>query len=147
MRKMKCQFLYLWYLLILITRPPCPDGMRIAGRWCSTPCTEAKETLDYVPKLVKFADFTLFRYSILGVFLFFPSGAPPPHPLPPPLPPTLLPFPPPYFCLPDTTTESSPAPPVSSPVLQTGLAVIASQCTVRLCSAISKCTPPLSPKV
>ena len=36
-------------ILLLIDRPPCNDGMRIVGRWCSTPCTEATETLEYVP--------------------------------------------------------------------------------------------------
>ena len=36
-------------LLLLLGRPLCPDGMLIVGQWCSTPCTEAKETLDSIP--------------------------------------------------------------------------------------------------
>ena len=35
-------------LLLLLDRPPCTDGMHIVGRWCYTPYTEAKETLDSV---------------------------------------------------------------------------------------------------
>ena len=35
--------------ILLLGWPPCFDGMRIVGRWCFTPCIEAKETLDYVP--------------------------------------------------------------------------------------------------
>ena len=37
------------YILLLLVRPPCPNGIRIVGWWCSTPCTDAKETLDSVP--------------------------------------------------------------------------------------------------
>ena len=36
-------------LIILLDRSPCPEGVRILGRWCSIPCTEAQETLDSVP--------------------------------------------------------------------------------------------------
>ena len=46
--------------LLLLDRPLCPNGMRTVGRWCSTPCTEAKETLDYVPELV------MDRYFVLA---------------------------------------------------------------------------------
>ena len=35
----------IYIILLLLDRPPCPDGMRIIGRWCFTPCEEAKETL------------------------------------------------------------------------------------------------------
>ena len=34
------------FLIFLIDRPPCTNRMRILGRWCSTPCTDSKETLD-----------------------------------------------------------------------------------------------------
>ena len=36
-------------ILVLIYIPPCPGGICIVGRWCSTPCKESKDTLDYVP--------------------------------------------------------------------------------------------------
>ena len=36
-------------IIILIDRSPCPDDVRIIGRWRPTLCTEAKETLDSVP--------------------------------------------------------------------------------------------------
>ena len=35
--------------ILLLDRPSCPDGMHIVGRGCYTPCTEATETLEYVP--------------------------------------------------------------------------------------------------
>ena len=38
-----------WFLLLLFNQTLCPDGMRIVGKWCSTPCTEAKGTPDPVP--------------------------------------------------------------------------------------------------
>ena len=38
-----------YLLLLLLDQPPCNDGMHIVGWWCSTPCTEATETLDSVP--------------------------------------------------------------------------------------------------
>ena len=34
---------------LLLDRCPCPNGMRIVGRWCHTLCKEAKETLESVP--------------------------------------------------------------------------------------------------
>ena len=36
-------------LLILLGRYPCTDGVRIVGRWCSTPFREAKDKPDSVP--------------------------------------------------------------------------------------------------
>ena len=64
---------YRWYILILLVRPPCPNGIRIVGEWCSTPCTEAKETLDSVPYLVNSATlYFLFRCPSPGVFLSSP---------------------------------------------------------------------------
>ena len=36
-------------LLLLLDRPSCPDCMRIVGWLCSTPCIEAKDTLESVP--------------------------------------------------------------------------------------------------
>ena len=36
-------------ILILIERSMCPNGVRIVGQWCSTSCTEVKETLYSVP--------------------------------------------------------------------------------------------------
>ena len=47
--------------------------MRIVVRWCSTPCTEAKEALDSIPYLVSFATlYFLFRCRIPGFFLSCP---------------------------------------------------------------------------
>ena len=36
-------------LIIIIDRYLCPNDACIIGWWCSTPCKDAKETLDYVP--------------------------------------------------------------------------------------------------
>ena len=47
--------------IIIIDRRLCTNGMLIVGRWCSTPFTEAKETLDYVPELVKFDTCTRYH--------------------------------------------------------------------------------------
>ena len=41
--------IHLIYPVLILERYMCPDGVRIVGRWCYKPCTEAKETLDYVP--------------------------------------------------------------------------------------------------
>ena len=41
--------LLLLLLLLLLERSPCIQGVQILGKWCSTLCTEAKETLDSVP--------------------------------------------------------------------------------------------------
>ena len=44
------EYALLWYLLlIIIDRSPGTNSVRIVGRFCSTPFTEAKETLDSVP--------------------------------------------------------------------------------------------------
>ena len=60
-------------LIIILNIPSCPDDMRIVGWWCSTPCAEAKETLDSFPYLVNFAMlYFLFRCPIPGVFLSSP---------------------------------------------------------------------------
>ena len=40
---------YSYYILLILDHYMCPDYVRIIVRWCSTPCTEAKETLDSVP--------------------------------------------------------------------------------------------------
>ena len=40
---------FMYLLLLLLNRTPCPDVMQIVGRWCYKNFTEAKETLDYVP--------------------------------------------------------------------------------------------------
>ena len=82
-------------LLLLLVQPLCPDRMCIVGRWCSTPCTEAKETPDYVPSLVKFVICILFWFPGPMVFLFVPYVTPPPYPLPVSPPPLLLLLPPP----------------------------------------------------
>ena len=37
---------YRFLLIIILDRPPCPDGMIIVWWWCSTPYKKAKETLD-----------------------------------------------------------------------------------------------------
>ena len=39
-------------IFLPLYRPLCPNGMQIIGWCCSTSCTEAKDTLDYVPWLV-----------------------------------------------------------------------------------------------
>ena len=44
------------YHILLLDRPPYPDGMRIVWRWCSTPYTDAKETLDSVPVRINVVD-------------------------------------------------------------------------------------------
>ena len=36
-------------LLLPLDWSPCTDGVRIVGRWCSTPYKESKETLDSIP--------------------------------------------------------------------------------------------------
>ena len=36
-------------LLLLLNKPPCPNGMGIVGFWCPKPCTKAIETLYYFP--------------------------------------------------------------------------------------------------
>ena len=66
-------------LLFLLDRPMCPDGMHISGRWCSTHCTEAKDTLDSVSYLVNFATlYFIFRCPSPGVFLSPPPSLPSP---------------------------------------------------------------------
>ena len=32
-------------IIIILKRLLCPNGILIVGRWCSTPCIEAKEVL------------------------------------------------------------------------------------------------------
>ena len=54
---------YIYNLIILFERPPCPDGMRIVGRWCSTFFTEAKDTWYSVPELVMYFRFLLFTVA------------------------------------------------------------------------------------
>ena len=66
-------------LLLLLDRPPCPDGMRILGQWCSIPCTEAKETLDSVPYyLIALRFISIFSHPSPGVFLSYPRHSSPP---------------------------------------------------------------------
>ena len=67
------------HILLLINRHLCPDDMRIVGWWCSTRCTEAKETLYSVPYLVNFSTlYFLFRCPSPGVFLSSPRHYSPP---------------------------------------------------------------------
>ena len=40
---------FLFLLILLLDRPPCPDGMLVVGWWYTSPQTEAKETLESVP--------------------------------------------------------------------------------------------------
>ena len=37
------------FLVLLLDRPPCNDGIVIMGWWSSSTRTDAKETLEYVP--------------------------------------------------------------------------------------------------
>ena len=53
-RKIISQWVLIIYLILILGWYPCLDGMHIVWRWCSTPWTEAKETLDSVPYLFNF---------------------------------------------------------------------------------------------
>ena len=71
---------HVWNLLIiLLDRPPCHNDMRIVGQYCSTPYTEAKETIDSDPYLVNISTlYFLFRCPSPGVFLSPPCHSSPP---------------------------------------------------------------------
>ena len=100
-------------LILIFDWYPCTDGVRVVGRWCSTPWTEAKYTLDSVP--IWFGVLLCTRCSCprSGSLPFQPpSFILPAHPRPPP--PPLYPFPLPGHFLPVRTTASPPAPPYSS---------------------------------
>ena len=43
------QTLFFDMINIILYRYMCPNDVLIVGRWCYTPCIEAKETLDSVP--------------------------------------------------------------------------------------------------
>ena len=140
-------------LLIILNRSLCPNVMLIVGQWCSTLCTEAKETLDSVPIWLLRCFVPVAVASDPGVFRFiYPSFTPPSHTRPPP------PLPPPSpFLLPGQfppvhTTASLTMPPASSPPPCTGLECVASQYTAQLYSTFTRCRfpsdqtpPPLSP--
>ena len=99
-------------ILLLLGRSPFPDEVCIVGRWCSTPCTEAKETIKSVPIWLIALLCTRYRCPSSGSLPFkSPSFTPPAHPCPP-MPPLLpSPFPPPGQFTPFTTTASPPVPP------------------------------------
>ena len=59
-------------LIVLLELYPCPNDMRILGRWCSITCTDAKETLDSVPIWLITLRFNCYRCPIPGVFRFNP---------------------------------------------------------------------------
>ena len=65
-------------LILLLDQPPCPNVIRIVGRWCSTSCTWTKETLDFVPYyLIAVLCISLFFRTSPGLFIsssrHFPS--------------------------------------------------------------------------
>ena len=74
-----CYFLMclIFLLLIILDRPPCPDGMLIVGWWSSSPQKEAKETLESVPIELCFYSRPVVFYPLLVPAL--PSS---PSPLP-----------------------------------------------------------------
>ena len=109
-----------WYLLLLVNWFPCPDGVHIVGRWCSTPCTEAKETLYSVPILWIMLNSTRYPCFIPGGFYFNTSCNIPDYPLPPPPPPPPYPLPLSDQWPPVTTTTNPPMPPDSSPLPHSG---------------------------
>ena len=76
-------------IIILIDRPPCPEGVHILGRWCSTPCIVAKETLDSVPIWLSCFFLSVAVFPASGVF----CHNPPPSPLAERLDPPTQPFP------------------------------------------------------
>ena len=56
-------------LILILVQTPCPNGIHVVGWWCSTPCTEAKETLDGVhPKTSPFSTRHLFwvNYKVVS---------------------------------------------------------------------------------
>ena len=57
---------------LLLGRSPCPDGVIVVGWWCSTPCTEVKDTLDSVPIWLKLSTLYSLPLSQLGSLYFFP---------------------------------------------------------------------------
>ena len=109
--------IYCWsiFLLLLLNRSPCTNGVCIVGWWCSTPRTEAKETLYYVTIWFIVLLFTRCHIPRSESLSFQPpSFIPTDHPHPPPTPTPLSPLPPPGQVLPVTTTASPPVPPASS---------------------------------
>ena len=125
---------------ILLNRSPCTNGVWIVGRWCSTPCKEANNTLYSVPIWFSLLLCTYFHCprsrSISFYYLLF---IPPDHPCLPPMP--LLPpypLPPTGQFAPATTTAYSPMRHASSPPPCTGPESVAPQYTARLYSAFTE---------
>ena len=85
---------------------------------------------------------THYCCSVPGVFPYVPSVPLFPCPFPPSL--LLLPLPLPCLCPPAPTIASPPARLAPSLTPHTGLAVIAYQYTVQLCSVVAKYIPPSS---
>ena len=125
---MKEYHLLLILILLLLNRPLCTNGMRIEGRWCFTPCKEAKETLEHVPYLVIYCYVVLLLLLRPEIPLLLPSVTLLPLPLPLPLPPLPLPLPLtatlPGQLTPVTTTAYLLAPPEPFLTPHTGLTVI-----------------------
>ena len=57
-------------MFLLFDRYSCPNGVRIVGRWCSTPCVVAKDTLDSVLFYSLRYFLLIIVVSSLGVFSF-----------------------------------------------------------------------------
>ena len=60
------------HIILLLNWYPLPNGVCILGQWCSTPCTEAKATLNYVPIWLILLHFIFYRCPSPEVFLFIP---------------------------------------------------------------------------
>ena len=54
------------HIPLIIDRSPCPKGVRIIGRWCSTPYIEAKDTLESVTIWLSLIPCIRFCYTISG---------------------------------------------------------------------------------
>ena len=87
-----CLSIY-FLIIIIVDCPPFFNGMGIVGQWCYTPCTEVKETLDYVHNRLNFIILFSSGAPARVSYFFIPSGTPPPRPLLPMPPPPQFPLP------------------------------------------------------
>ena len=137
------QSLMILIILLLIDHYICTKGVRIVSQWCSTPYTEAKETLDSVHICFSFLNFMRWCFPSYGVFRFNPPPLyiTPDHPHPPPLPPLpstfLLPGKLPTFTT--TTTTSPPMTLAYYPPPHIGPESVTSKYIARPYSAFAKC--------